>query len=186
MVDVNQLRRGVTFLHEDNNLYRVLEYSHNKPGRGKATIRVTVRNVRTGANLQLTFTSGDRVEDVRIEKRTMQYLYADESFYVFMDVETYEQVFVNHIMLEDHKNYLKESMELELMFFETEVVDYNLPQSMDMVVAEAENAVSGDTATGATKDVITETGLRVRTPLFVNTGDTIRINTTEGTYITRV
>ncbi|MBK8430063.1 MAG: elongation factor P [Chloroflexi bacterium] len=185
MIDVNQLRRGITFLH-DNNLYRVLEYSHNKPGRGKATIRVTVRNVRTGANLQITFTSGDRVEDIRIEKRAMQYLYDDGTFYVFMDVATYEQVLVTHALLEDHKNYLKESMELELLFYDTEVVDYALPQTMDLLVVESENAVAGDTASGATKEVITETGLRVRTPLFVNTGDTIRVNTTEGTYSTRV
>jgi elongation factor P len=185
MIDVNQLRRGITFLH-DNNLYRVLEYSHNKPGRGKATIRVTVRNVRTGANLQITFTSGDRVEDIRIEKRAMQYLYDDGTFYVFMDVNTYEQVLVTYALLEDHKNYLKESMELELLFYDTEVVDYALPQTMDLLVVESENAVAGDTASGATKEVITETGLRVRTPLFVNTGDTIRVNTTEGTYSTRV
>jgi elongation factor P len=185
MIDVNQLRRGITFLH-DGQLFRVLEYSHNKPGRGKATIRVTVRNVRTGANVQITFSSGDRVEDVRIEKQAMQYLYSDDSFYVFMNVDTYEQVLVNKTLLEDHKNYLKESMELELLFFDTEVVDYALPQTMDLLVVESENAVAGDTASGATQEVVTETGLRVRTPLFVNVGDTIRVNTTEGTYSTRV
>ena len=185
MIDVNQLRRGTAFT-QDGELFKVLEYSHNKPGRGKATIRVTVRNVRTGANLQMTFTSGDRVEDVRLEKRTVQYLYDDGSFYVFMDTSTYEQAFVNHDMFSDVTQYLKENMELDLLFFDTEVVDYNLPNSMELVVVEAENAVAGDTATGATKEVITETGLKVKTPLFINIGDTIRVNTSEGSYITRV
>ncbi len=185
MIDVNQLRRGTAFT-QDGELFKVQEYSHNKPGRGKATIRVTVRNVRSGANLQMTFTSGDRVEDVRLEKRAMQYLYDDGSFYVFMDTSSYEQAFVNHSMLEDVKLYLKENMELELLFYGSEVVDYILPNSLDMQVVQAENAVAGDTATGATKEVITETGLKVKTPLFVNVGDTIRVNTSEGTYITRV
>lgn len=185
MIDVNQLRRGVTFT-QDGELLKVLEYSHHKPGRGKATIRVGVRNVRSGANIQMTFTSGDRVENVRLDKRTMQYLYDDGTFYVFMDTETYDQVLVTHSILEDHKDYLKEAMELELLFYGQEVVDYNMPQSMDLEVMESENAVAGDTATGATKDVILETGLKVRTPLFVNVGDVIRVNTTEGSYITRV
>jgi elongation factor P len=185
MIDVNQLRRGVTFLH-DGGLFRVVEYSHTKPGRGKATIRVTVKNVRTGANLQITFGSGDRVEDVRVEKRAVQYLYRDDTFYVFMDTTTYEQYHVNASLFDDQEKYFRENMELELMFFETEIVDYNLPQSMDFEVVESENAVAGDTATGATKEIITDTGLRVRTPLFVKTGDTIRVNTEDGTYITRV
>lgn len=185
MIDVNQLRRGVTFLQE-NDLFKVMDYSHHKPGRGKATIRITARNVRTGATVPMTFNSSDRVEDVRIDKRASQYLYDDGQFYVFMDTSTYEQTFVNHIVLEDHKDYLKETMEVELLFFDKEVVDYNMPQSLDLRVEQSENAVAGDTATGATKEVITETGLRVKTPLFVNEGDVIRVNTADGSYITRV
>ena len=185
MIDVNQMRRGTAFLL-DGELYKVLTYSHHKPGRGKATIRVTVRNVRSGATVQMTFNSGDRVEDIRLDKRTMQYLYDDGAFYVFMDTSTYEQAFVNHAMFTDDSGYLKENMELELLFFETEVVDYNLPNSVDLVVAEAENAIAGDTATGATKEVVTETGLKVKTPLFINQGDVIKVNTSEGSYITRV
>jgi elongation factor P len=185
MIDVNQLRRGTTFV-QDGELLRVLEYSHNKPGRGKATIRVAVRNIRSGSTTQMTFTSGDRVEDVRVEKQSVQYLYDDGTFYVFMNLATYDQVFVSHIIFEDHKDYLRENMELELLFFGEEVVDYNLPNSLDLLVVQAENAVAGDTATGATKEVITDTGLRVKTPLFVKEGDTIRVNTTDGSYITRV
>ena len=185
MIDVNQLRRGVSFLHEDN-IFKVTEYSHSKPGRGKATIRVSVRNMRSGANFQLTFSSGDRVQDIRLDKRSVQYLYDDGIFYVFMDLQTYEQSQISHDVVGDDAVYLRENMELELLFNDQEVLDYNLPKTADYVVVDSENAVAGDTATGATKDVVTDTGLRVRTPLFVNSGDVIRVNTDSGEYVTRV
>jgi elongation factor P len=185
MIDVNQLRRGTSFLH-DGEIYKVTEYSHNKPGRGKATIRVAVRNMRTGSNLQLTFTSGDRVDDIRLDKRPVQYLYDDGGFYVFMDSETYEQPHVAHATFGDDARWLKENMDLNLLLYEGEVIDYDLPMNVDLRVVEAENAVAGDTATGATKEVTTETGVKVRTPLFVSTGDTIRVDTRSGEYITRV
>lgn len=184
MIDVNQLRRGVSFT-QDGNLYKVAEYSHSKPGRGKATIRVTVKDLRTGANVQMTFNSGDRVEDIRLEKQTYQYLYDDGQFYVFMNTDTYEQKQVNHHVLADDTGYLIDNMELELLTYDGEVLDYILPKSMEFDVVEAENAVAGDTATGATKEVITQTGLKVKTPLFVNVGDRIKVNTDTGEYITR-
>jgi elongation factor P len=185
MIDVNQLRRGVTFLYQDN-LYKVTEYSHSKPGRGKATIRVSVRDLRKGSNQQLTFTSGDRVENVRLENHTYQYLYDDGTFYVFMNVETFEQKQVPHAVFEEHIAYLRDNMELDLLDYEGEIIDYELPKSMEFEVVEAENAIAGDTATGATKDVVTDTGLKVRTPLFIQVGDRIRVNTDSGSYITRV
>jgi len=185
MIDVNQLRRGVTFLYQ-GSLFKVTEYSHNKPGRGKATIRVSVRDLRKGSNQQLTFTSGDRVEDVRLENHTYQYLYDDGTFYVFMNVETFEQKQVPHAVLEDSKEYLRDNMELDLLDLEGEIIDYDLPKSMEFEVVQAENAVAGDTATGATKEIITDTGLKVRTPLFVQVGDFIKVNTESGTYITRL
>lgn len=185
MIDVNQLRRGVTFEHE-GSLYKVTEYSHHKPGRGKATIRVSVRDLRSGANLQMTFSSGDRVDDVRLEKRPMQYLYDDGMFFVFMDQDTYEQKRVNHEVLDEDAQYLKDNMELELLLYEGEVIDYNLPPNVDLEVVSAEMAVAGDTATGATKEVVLETGLKVRTPLFVEVGDVIRVDTRSQEYVTRV
>ncbi|HOU40020.1 MAG TPA: elongation factor P [Promineifilum sp.] len=185
MIDVNQLRRGVTFVH-DGALLKVNEYSHSKPGRGKATIRVRVRDLRTGTNREVTFSSGDRVEDVRLDKSTYQYLYDDGSFYVFMDQATYEQRQVGHSVLEDDKAFLRDNMELELLSYEGEVIDYELPKTMEFDVVEAENALAGDTATGATKEVVTETGLRVKTPLFVQVGDRIRVNTETREYLTRV
>jgi elongation factor P len=184
MIDVNQLRRGTAFLH-DGEILKVTEYSHHKPGRGKATIRVSVRNVRSGSNLQLTFNSGDRVEDIRLDKRTVQYLYDDGQFYVFMDVQTYEQPQVSHTIMGDDAKWLKENSEIELLFYEAEVIDYNLPLNVDLQVVEAEHGVAGDTATGATKEVTTETGVKVKTPLFVEVGDVIRVDTRSGEYITR-
>lgn len=185
MIDVNQLRRGTTFEHE-GSIYKVTEYSHHKPGRGKATIRVSVRDMRTGANVQMTFSSGDRVEDVRLEKRPMQYLYNDGIFYVFMDQESYEQRRVNHEVMGDDAQFLKDNMELELLLYEGEVIDYNLPPNVDLEVVSSEMAVAGDTATGATKEVVLETGLKVRTPLFVEVGDVIRVDTRSQAYVTRV
>lgn len=185
MIDVNQLRRGVSFTANDS-LYKVTEYSHSKPGRGKATIKVNVKDLRTGANLVLSFTSGDRVEDIRLDKRTYQYLYDDGQFYVFMDTSSYEQKQVSHVVLEEDAAFLRDNMELELLEHEGEVLDYILPKSMEFDIVEAENAVAGDTATGATKEVVTETGLRVKTPLFVQVGDRIKVNTETREYITRM
>lgn len=185
MIDVNQLRRGVSFL-QDDDIFKVLEYTHHKPGRGKATIRVTVRNMRTGTTRQMTFTSGDRVEDIRLEKYPFQYLYDDGRFYVFMNTGTYEQKLVAHPVMEDIVHYLRDNMIIELLLYEGEVIDYDLPKSMEFEIVKAEHAIAGDTATGATKEVITETGLKVRTPLFVQVGDKIRVNTDTGEYITRV
>jgi elongation factor P len=184
MIDVNQLRRGRSFQH-DGEIYKVTEYSHNKPGRGKATIKVNVRNIRTGSNLQLTFSSGDRVEEIHLDKRTVQYLYNDGQFFIFMDTETYEQPHVSPTIFGDDAQWLKENMELDLLFYDREVIDYNLPMTVDLEVTESEMAIAGDTATGATKDVVTETGAVVRTPLFVSVGNVIRVNTQTGEYITR-
>ena len=185
MIDVNELRKGVTFTM-DGELYKVLEYQHHKPGRGKATIRTTLRNLRTGSTIQKNFISGDRVEDIRIERRGVQYLYNDGDLYYFMDTETYEQTPLNAAVLEEQIPYIKESMELVLSVHEGEALDVELPTTVDMKVVEAEMAVAGDTATGAMKKVTVETGLQVQVPLFVEVGDVIRVDTRNGEYVTRV
>ena len=185
MIDVNELRKGVTFEHDDS-LWKVLEYSHNKPGRGKATIRVKCRNMITGSNLEITFNSGDRVQDVRLEYRQLQYLYNDGELYYFMDTETYEQMPVNKVVVEDAMQYLKENSEAKLTFYDGRVIDIDMPQTVDLLVTSAEVAVRGDTATGLTKRVTVETGLVVAVPSFVVEGDTVRVNTTTGDYVTRV
>ncbi len=184
MIDVNELRKGVTFELE-NNLYKVIEYKHHKPGRGKATIRTKVRNLRTGAITERTYNSGDRVQDVRLDTRIVQYLYNDGDVYYFMDKETYEQPGLNVGALEDVIPYLKEGLDVKLVVYESEPLDIELPTAVDLKVDEAEMAVKGDTATGATKRVRTETGLHVTVPLFVNEGDTIRVDTRSGEYLSR-
>ena len=125
MIDVNELRKGVTFTM-DGNLFRVLEYQHHKPGRGKATIRTTLRNVRTGATVQHNFTSSDRVEDIRIDRRGVQYLYTDGNLYHFMDTETYDQVALPASALGDGASYLKEGLQLVLSSYEGEALDVEL------------------------------------------------------------
>jgi len=185
MIDVNELRKGVTFEY-DGNLYKVTDYHHHKPGRGNATIRIKARNLVTGANIEKTFQSGDRVQDVRLDFHNVQYLYTDGEFYHFMDQDTYEQPAVKADILGDDALYLTEGMEVKLTFYKGEPLDIDFPTSVDLKVVYAEASVRGDTATGVTKKVRTETGLEVQVPNFVGEGDTIRVDTRTGEYVTRV
>jgi elongation factor P len=185
MIDVNNLRKGVTF-ELDGNLYKVLEYSHNKPGRGNATIRIKARNVQSGTTLEKTFQSGDRVQDVHLDFHNVQYLYNDGDLYYFMDLQTFDQPAIRKDVVGEAAGFLKENMEVKLTFYRDEAIDIELPTSVDLKVTEAATAVRGDTATGVTKKVIVETGIGVDVPYFVNSGDTIRVDTRTGTYVTRV
>jgi elongation factor P len=185
MIDVNDLRKGVTF-ELDSRLYQVLEYSHNKPGRGNATIRTRVRDLRTGVVLEKTFQSGDRVQDIRLDHHQVQFLYADEHFFHFMDSESFEQSQIPRALIGDSTGFMKEGLEVRLTEYNGEALSVELPSSVDLRVTESEVAVKGDTATGATKSVTTETGLKVSVPLFVNAGDMIRVDTRNGSYLTRV
>jgi elongation factor P len=185
MIDVNELRKGVTFTM-DGELYRVLAYQHHTPGRGKATIRTMLRDLRSGATIQHNFISSDRVEDIRVERRGVQYLYTDGDLYHFMDTETYEQTPLSAAALGDQIPYLKEGMKLVLSTYEGEALDVELPTTVDLEVVEAEMAIAGDTATGTLKKVTLETGLEVQVPLFVEQGDVISVDTRTGEYVTRV
>lgn len=185
MIDVNDLRKGVTFQH-DNQLWKVLEYAHHKPGRGTATIRTKVRNLRTGAIVEKTFISGDRVQDVRLDHTMVQYLYHDDDFYYFMDTQTYDQFTLPAKLLTDVAPYLKDGLEVKLTSYQSQPLDVEMPITVDLEVVEAEAAVRGDTATGAQKLVTTEAGARIQVPLFVNVGDRIRVDTRDGKYLTRV
>jgi elongation factor P len=185
MIDVNELRKGVTFTM-DGQLYRVLEYEHHKPGRGKAYIRTKLRNINTGSTTRHTFTSGDKVEDVYVERRGVQYLYDDGDLYHFMDTETYEQLAAAESVLEEAAEYLKPGMDIVVSMYQGRVIDVDLPTKVDLEVVHSEVAVAGDRATGTLKTVTTETGLQVDVPLFVEVGDVIRVDTRSGEYITRV
>lgn len=185
MISVTQLRKGVTFEVEDQ-IWRVLEYDHYKPGRGGAIIRTKLRNLRTGATVNRTFSSGDRVQDIRLDRKTVQYLYDDGDLYYFMDVETYEQPALPKGILEGVISYLKENSTLELELYEGEPIGIELPITVELKVTDAPPGFAGDTATGATKEVTLETGLKLQVPLFVQTGDIVRVDTRTGKYLTRV
>ncbi len=185
MIDVNQMRKGTTFI-EDNDLYKVLTYNHIKTARGGGTIRVSVRNLRTGSTTEKTYNTGSRVQDIRLEAVEMDYLYEDGTFLTFMDNETYEQPQINRDIFGDDVYYIKEDTRVKLLRYEGEIIDYELPINMDFEVVEAEAAVVGDRANSPTKHVTVDTGLKVQVPMFVNVGDTIRVKTEDGSYVTRV
>ena len=185
MIDVNELRSGVTF-EMDDTLYKVIEYSHHKSGRGKASIRTKIRNLRNGVITDKTFISGDKVQDVRLDYREVQYLYNDDELYYFMDTGTYEQPVLNASILGDAVQYLKEGLKVKLTSYENEPLNIELPTGIELTVVEAEAAVKGDTATGANKLVTVETGLKVQVPLFIVKGDVIRVDSRNAAYVTRV
>ena len=164
MIDVNELRKGVTF-ELDGNLYKVLDYSHNKTGRGNANIRVKARNLQTGANIERTFSSGQSVQDVRLDFHNVAYLYTDGDFYHFMDNETFEQPALKAEMLGDDALYLKAGMEVKLTFYNGEPLDVELPSSVDLkdergfasdCFCWANVADANSNATTATLNVVTE------------------------------
>jgi elongation factor P len=185
MIDVNDLRKGVTF-EFDGKLFKVLDYHHNKPGRGNATIKIKAVDLRSGTIIEKNFQSGERVQDARLDFHTVQYLYNDGELYHFMDLDTYEQPALSKNVLGESAGFLTENMEIKLTFYQGEPIDVELPITVDMDVVEAQVAVRGDTATGVNKKVKTDTGLEVQVPAFVNVGDRIRIDTRTGSYVTRV
>lgn len=185
MIDVNDLRKGVTFEY-DGQLFKVLEYSHHKPGRGNATIRIKARNLKTGSNIEKTFQSGDRVPEAQLDFHNVQFLYGDGDNFHFMDNETFDQPAISAEMIGDLAGFLKEGMECKLTFYNDAPLDIEVPLTVDLKVTAAEVAVRGDTATGVTKKVKVETGISVQVPNFVKEGDTIRVDTRTGEYVTRV
>jgi len=185
MIDVNELKKGVTF-EIDGQLFKVLDYHHNKTGRGNATIRIKARNLRNGNTIEKTFNSGERVQDVRLEYHNVQFLYSDGDLFHFMDTETFDQPAIPRDVIGEVAGFLKDGVEAKLTLFNNEPLDVELPTTVDLLVTKAESAVRGDTATGVTKKVIVETGAEVSTPSFVEEGDIIRVDTRTGEYVTRV
>ena len=185
MIDVNDLRKGVSF-ELDGEIYKVIEYHHTKVARGAATIRVKLRNLRSGATLEKAFSSSDRVQDIRLDKRNVQFLYADGDLYHFMDTDTYEQPVLSAKLLGDAIRYLTDNVTLTLLVYEGEPIEVELPTTVELEVVDGEPGYAGDTAQGATKEVTVSTGLKVETPLFVQIGNVIRVDTRDGRYVTRV
>jgi elongation factor P len=185
MIEANALRKGTTYTG-DGDLFKVLDYTHNKTARGSATIRVKVQNLRTGSIFEKTYNGGERVQDVALDHVEAEYLYNDGELYYFMDTQTFEQPAISKDMLQDILPYLVENMTVKISSYDNEPLDIQIPLTVDLEVIDAEPGFAGDTAQGATKPVTVSTGLVVNTPLFVNVGDKIRISTQTGAYQTRV
>ena len=184
MISVNDFKTGLT-IAVDNGIWKVLDFQHVKPGKGAAFVRSKLRNLRTGAIQEKTFRAGEKVEKAQIENSRMQYLYANGDSHVFMDNETYDQLELPEERLEYELKFIKENMEVHIQSYEGETIGIELPNTVTLQVTETEPGIKGDTATGATKQATVETGYSLNVPLFVNEGDLLVINTTDGSYVSR-
>lgn len=184
MVSVNDFRTGLT-IEVDGGIWQVIEFQHVKPGKGAAFVRSKLRNLRTGAVQEKTFRAGEKVAKARIENRRMQYLYASGDVHTFMDNESYEQIELSSAQIEHELKFLKENMEVQIVSFQGETLGVELPNTVELKVVETEPGIKGDTASNVTKAATLETGLVVQVPLFVNEGDMLIINTSEGKYVSR-
>jgi elongation factor P len=183
-VSTNDLKNGMT-LDLPEGLFSVVEFQHVKPGKGGAFVRTKLKNVRTGAVLERTYRADEKLEQAIIDKREMQYLYRDGGQYVFMDNTSYDQLNVDPPSLGEAANYLKEGDTAVLQIYNIEIVGVELPASVELAVSETEPGVQGDRVSGARKAATLETGLVVQVPLFVNTGDRVKVDTRSGEYLTR-
>ncbi|MCI5835184.1 MAG: elongation factor P [Firmicutes bacterium] len=184
MFNINDIKNGITFLYEDN-IYQVLEFLHVKPGKGAAFVKAKIKNLRTGAIVEKTFNTSIKLEKAMIEKKNMQFLYANGDTYNFMNMETYEQVELSKAQLGDDALFLKENSEVSISFYKGEMLGVVLPDKVAMVVTKTEPAVKGNTTNNATKEATLETGLTVRVPLFIDEGESIIVSTSDGKYVSR-
>ncbi|MFV0561105.1 MAG: elongation factor P [Enterococcus sp.] len=184
MISVNDFKTGLT-IEVDGGIWRVVEFQHVKPGKGAAFVRSKLKNLRTGAVQEKTFRAGEKVAKAQINNRKMQYLYENSGNYVFMDMETYEQIEVPEEQIKDELKYILENMEVTIVMYESEILGLDLPNTVVLEVAETDPNIKGDTSSGGTKPAVMETGLTVNVPFFVNQGDKLIVNTSDGSYVSR-
>ncbi|HMJ81312.1 MAG TPA: elongation factor P [Candidatus Dormibacteraeota bacterium] len=185
MISTGDLRKGVV-IELDNELWQILDYHHIKMGRGSAQVRIKLRNVKKGSIVERSFQAGDKWPRARLDRRQVQFLYRDGDDFHFMDTESYDQFHLTAEQLGDAVPYMTDGMTLDRTTYEGETIGVELPITVDLRVRETEPGYAGDTATGARKPATTEAGLVVQVPLFVDVGDTIRVDTRTGEYLTRV
>jgi len=185
VISTSDLRRGA-MMELDGQIVQVLSFEHQKIGRGSAQVRLKVKNIRSGAIFDTTAQAGSKWPRIRLEQRDVQYLYSEGDLHFFMDKDTYEQFPLSPAQLGDAVNFLKDGMELEVLMYESEPVGVDMPLNVVLEVTHTEPGFKGDTATGGTKPAQLETGLTINVPLFVNTGDKIRVDTRDSSYIERV
>ncbi|HHT21488.1 MAG TPA: elongation factor P [Tissierellia bacterium] len=184
MITASEFRKGLTF-EKDGEPCVIVDFQHVKPGKGAAFVRTTYRSILTGATREEAFSPTDRFEPAMVERKDMQYLYGDGEFFHFMDNETYEQVPLTQEQVEDVIKYIKENDSVTVRFYKGNVIDVEAPNFVELEVVEAEPSVRGDSASNITKKAVVETGAEVNVPLFVNVGDTIKIDTRTGEYLSR-
>jgi len=182
----NDLKNGMTLRLDDGELWNVVEFQHVKPGKGGAFVRTKLKNVTTGKIVDKTFNAGVKVEVATVDKREMQYLYSDGDSYIFMDTETYDQIYVPREVVGDNANYLLESAIVTVAVNEGTPLYIELPASVELTIAETEPGLQGDRSTGGTKPATLETGAVIQVPLFVTTGDKVKVDTRTGEYLGRV
>jgi elongation factor P len=185
MLDSNDLKVGVVF-KEAGNSYLVLKYDHIKKGRGQAIIKVKVKNLETGAITQLSYSNEQRLELADLLRKSVQFLYKDDSNSYFMDSEDYSQFSLTNSTLGEDTLFLIEGQKVVATYLEGIPVYIEIPKTVELTITDTTNAVAGNTASGATKDAILETGLKIQVPLFIENGEKIRINTETKTYVSRV
>lgn len=184
MISVNDFKNGLT-IEVNNELMQVVEFQHVKPGKGAAFVRSKLRNLRNGNIQEITFRAGEKVNQAHIERQTMQYLYSSGAAHAFMDVNTYEQIEIPEEQLQEQLKFMKENMEVSVVSYEGEILGVELPKNVELEVTETEPGIKGDTASGGSKPAKLETGYTVQVPFFINQGDVLVINTSEGKYVSR-
>jgi len=184
MIQATQIRKGMNILHE-NEIHLVLEQRHYTPGNKRGFVQVTLRNLKTGKVMQTRFASEDRVEIAALDPRPVQYLYHDDVGYHFMDLEDYHNFPLREDVVGDAKYYIKENMEIEVLFYEGKPAELHLPKTVVLKVVESPQWIKGDSVTNNMKPAVCETGLKIQVPIFVEAGTEIKVNTESGEYISR-
>jgi elongation factor P len=185
MIDTGDVRKGST-LDIDGKLVKVIDFSHNKQGRGSAQLRMSLKDLRTGSNTQLTVMAGTKFQSVRLERQHVQFLYQDGDHYNFMDTETFDQLVLDEVTVGEYARFFKEQDVIDLLTYNGEPIDIELPSSVVLTITTTDPGYKGDTATGGTKPATLETGLVVNVPLFLSEGDQVKVDTRSGEYIERV
>ena len=172
MVNVNDIKNGMT-VEDEGNVYQVLDFSHVKPGKGAAFVKMKLKNLRTGAIVEKTYNSSVKLAKAIVQRKPMQYLYQAGNSYSFMDMNTYEQVELNASQIGDDLKYLKENLEVSLIYYGEELIGLNLPEKIAYTITATEQAVKGNTSQGAQKDATLENGMVIKVPLFIGEGETV-------------
>ena len=183
MISTSEFKNGLTIIYK-NFLYKILYFQHVKPGKGGAFVRTKLKDLSTEAIIDKTFRAGEKMEQAILENKKMQFLYKDE-YYNFMDTKSFEQIQLNKNIIEDKKDYLLENIEIEVIFYKDKPISIELPIFIEAEVIKTEPGIKGDSVSSGYKPAVIETGAKIQVPLFINMGDTIKIDTRTGEYITR-